>query len=155
MAPVKSAFVVLIALFAAGCGYIGDVRPPTLDVPIRIVDLRAAEFGDKIAVEFTLQPLTTEGLALKNVRAVELRVNAGTDQMIQIPPKDPSAFAFDTPAAPFVGKHVISGGARDRAKRKAFRVVEPRGDGCAGAARQTHRSGRGQFAEGRPSHLER
>lgn len=117
MAPVKSAFVVVIASFAAGCGYIGDVRPPTLDIPIRIVDFRAAEFGDKIAVEFTLQPLTTEGLALKNVRAVELRVNAGTDQTIQIPPKEPGPFAFDTPAAPFIGKHIIL----------AVRAIGPKG----------------------------
>jgi hypothetical protein len=41
-------------------------------MPQRVVDLRAAEFGDKIIAEFTIRPLTTEGLALKSVRSVEL-----------------------------------------------------------------------------------
>jgi hypothetical protein len=115
---VRFASVVLLASFGAGCAYIGDVRPPTLDVPVRVVDLRAAEFGAKIAVEFTLLPLTMEGMALKNVRSVELRVTgAGADRTIQIPPRDPGPFAFDTPAADFVGNRVIL----------AVRAIGPKG----------------------------
>ena len=113
----KFAFVVVLASLAAGCGYIGDVKPPTLDIPVRIVDFRAAEFGDKIAVEFTLAPLTTEGLTLKNVRGLELRVTGGVERTIQIQPKDPGPFAFDVPAADFVGKHVIL----------AVRAIGPKG----------------------------
>ena len=52
-----------------GCGYIGEPLPPALNIPSRVTDLRAVEFGDKILAEFTLPPLTTEGLAL-NVDAV-------------------------------------------------------------------------------------
>jgi hypothetical protein len=114
---VKLAFVVVLAWFATGCGYIGDVKPPTLDIPVRVVDLRAAEFGDKIAVEFTLAPLTTEGLTLKTVRAVELRVTGGAEQTYPIPPKDPGPFAFDAPASDFVGKNVIL----------AVRAIGPKG----------------------------
>lgn len=56
----------------AGCGYIGPIQPPALEMPQRVVDLRAGEFGGKIIAEFTVRPLTTEGLGLKSVRSVEL-----------------------------------------------------------------------------------
>jgi len=91
---------------AAGCGYIGDVRPPTVDIPSRVTDLRAAEYGDKIAVEFTLPPLTTEGLALKNLRSVELRVSAGADRILPVPATGPGSIVFDAPASDFIGKQV-------------------------------------------------
>ena len=42
----------------------GAPKPPALDIPTRITDLRAAEYGDKIVVQFTIGPLTTDGLAL-------------------------------------------------------------------------------------------
>lgn len=103
---VRFAFLLLLACCAAGCGYIGDVRPPLLDIPSRVTDLRAAEYGSKIAIEFTLPPLTTEGQALKNVRSVELRVSAGTDHVLPIPAKGPGPIAFDTPAADYIGKQV-------------------------------------------------
>jgi hypothetical protein len=104
---VRAGFVVLVASLVTGCAYIGDVRPPLLNIPSRVTDLRAAEYGDKISVEFTLPLLTTEGEALKNVRAIELEVNDGSAQTVQIPPKDSGFVAFDTPAAPYVGKHVM------------------------------------------------
>jgi hypothetical protein len=118
MRAVKFALVVLLASVSAGCAYIGDVKPPTLDIPTRVIDFRAAEFGDKLAVEFTLAPLTTEGLTLKTVRSVELRVSgAGADRIVPVPSHDPGPFAFDTPVADFVGKHVIL----------AVRAIGPKG----------------------------
>jgi hypothetical protein len=95
-----------VLLFAAGCGYIGDVRPPTVDIPSRVTDLHAAEYGDKIAVEFMLPPLTTEGLALKNLRSVELRVSTGADRILPIPATGPGPIKFDAPASDFIGKQV-------------------------------------------------
>jgi hypothetical protein len=103
---VRFAFFFPLAALATGCGYVGDVRPPTVDIPSRVTDLRAAEYGDKIAVEFTLPPLTTEGLALKNLRSVELRVSAGADRVLPVPAQDPGAIRFDAPAADFIGKQV-------------------------------------------------
>jgi hypothetical protein len=61
-------------LALAGCGYIGPVLPPALEVPARITDLVIAQYGDNIRADFTLPALTTEGLALKDIRAVEVRV---------------------------------------------------------------------------------
>jgi len=36
-----------------GCGYIGEPLPPALNIPSRVTDLRAVEFGDKILAEWT------------------------------------------------------------------------------------------------------
>src|SRR5262249_45012866 len=58
----------------AACGYVGNPLPPTLDIPQPISDLRVAEYGEKILVEFTVPPLTTEGLALKSIRSLDLRI---------------------------------------------------------------------------------
>lgn len=104
--PLRAGFVLFLSSLATGCAYVGDVRPPLLEIPDRVTDLRAAEYGDRIAVEFTLPPLTTEGETLKNVQRIELHVNDGEDHMIPIPPRDTGAIAFDTPVAAFVGKHV-------------------------------------------------
>ncbi len=62
----------LCALLMAGCGYVGDPLPPTLDVPRRVTDLRVRQRVDRVLVDFTIPELTTEGLALRLAR-VELR----------------------------------------------------------------------------------
>jgi hypothetical protein len=67
-------FALVLPIFLAGCGYIGNPLPPALDIPSPITDLRAAEEGDHIVVEFTIPPLTTEGLPLKDIRSVDLYV---------------------------------------------------------------------------------
>jgi len=64
--------VVLVSL--ASCGYVGPVQPPTLDIPQHVSDLRAAEFGDQIIAEFSIPPLTTEGLPLKSLDSAEIAV---------------------------------------------------------------------------------
>ena len=59
-------------------------------------------------VQFTVLPLTTEGLALTNVRSAELRVQTnGDDRVLSIPPKEPGAFTFEFPVQDWIGKQVI------------------------------------------------
>lgn len=60
------------AALLAGCGSIGDVLPPTLDIPLPVTDLRVRQVVDKVAVDFTVPALTTEGLPLV-LRNAELR----------------------------------------------------------------------------------
>ena len=85
----------------------GPPKPPALEIPTRITDLRAAEYGDQILVQFTIGPLTTDGLALKSVKAVELRVAAGdSPQMLRIPANGPGPVDHDFPAKDWVGKQV-------------------------------------------------
>jgi fibronectin type 3 domain-containing protein len=91
----------------AGCAYIGPPKPPALYIPTRITDLRAAEYGDKIVVQFTIGALTSDGLALKSVKSVDLRVAVGNSpQMLQVPAKGPGPVDHYFPAKDWVGKQV-------------------------------------------------
>ncbi len=94
-------------LWLAGCAYVGAPKPPALDIPTRITDLRAAEYGDKIVVQFTIGALTTDGLALTRVKAVELQVTGGdSPQMLPVPANGPGPVDHDFPAKDWVGKQV-------------------------------------------------
>lgn len=101
------AVTLLGILWLAGCAYVGDPKPPALDIPTRITDLRAAEYGDKIVVEFTIGPLTAEGLGLTEVKSVELRASAGgSPQILTVPAKGPGPVNHEFPARDWVGKQV-------------------------------------------------
>src|SRR4051812_22779429 len=65
---------IVCAVFLSGCGTVGEPLYPALNIPSRITDLTAVERGDRIDIDFTIPPLTTEGLALKEIGSVELRV---------------------------------------------------------------------------------
>jgi hypothetical protein len=92
----------------AGCGYVGDPKPPELEIPSRVTDLRAAEYGAKIVVEFTLPALTTEGLALTKVRSVELRVSAGAaSQSVNLKAMGPGPIHDEIGASDWIGKDVM------------------------------------------------
>ncbi len=106
-----------LSLLLAGCGYVGPIQPPELDIPQHIYDLRAAEFGDKIVAEFTIRPLTTEGLALKSVRSVEVYVGvapspfsdaafAGVAKRYPVPATGPGPLSREIPISEWVGKTV-------------------------------------------------
>jgi len=93
-------------LWLVGCAYVGAPKPPALDIPERITDLRAAEYGDQILVQFTIGTLTTDGLALTSVKTVELRVAADSPQMLRVASKGPGPVDHEFPAKDWVGKQV-------------------------------------------------
>ncbi len=107
-----------LALLCAGCGYIGSPLPPALDIPQAVADLRGAEYGDAILLEFTIPALTTEGLPLKSLRSVEVlaappnspfdtRTWAPTARRYAVPVTAPGPVAFDQIAArDFAGQTV-------------------------------------------------
>lgn len=104
---VRPAFITAAFAFLAACGYVGDPKPPTLDIPSRVTDLRAIQYGGRIMVEFTLPPLTTEGLTLTGVRSIELRAAAeGMERTFNVPPKDAGAFEYEFAAGEWTGKRV-------------------------------------------------
>src|SRR2546421_3950815 len=78
---VAPACLVLLCFFLAGCGSVGEPLYPALNIPMPVIDLSAVERGDKIDINFTIPPKTTEGLVLKEMGSVELRIgpNAGND----------------------------------------------------------------------------
>jgi hypothetical protein len=97
-----------LAVFLTGCAYVGPPLAPTLDIPSRITDLTVAEYADKIVAQFTIPPLTTEGLPLKSVRSVELRVvvDPNTTKSINVPATEPGVLRPEIPAAEWIGKTV-------------------------------------------------
>ncbi len=126
-----TSFVLLcFSVLLAGCGSVGEPLYPALNIPMTIADLTAVERGDKIVISFTISPKTTEGLLLKEVGSVELRVgpNAGNDfradawaasaKQLDVPlPTQPGPVHFDAPAQDFIGKEVLV----------AVRIGNPRG----------------------------
>lgn len=107
--------VALGVLSGTGCGYLGPIKPPALDIPQRISDLRAAEFGDRIVVEFTVPALTTEGTPLTSVDAVTLYAGVPSNpftteswgagaKKFDVPATGPGPLTFEIPIADFVGK---------------------------------------------------
>jgi len=94
-------------ILLSGCAYVGDPKPPALEIPGRVMDLRAAEYGSKILVEFTIPPLTTEGLGLTSVEAIELRAASGAEaQRYSVPAKAAGVVRYDFPADAWIGKPV-------------------------------------------------
>lgn len=98
-------------MLLAGCGYVGVPLPPALDIPVPVADLRAAEYGDQIQVEFTIPNLTTEGLALKSVRAVELSAGPCAPgqcaRTYPVPASGPGPVAYQIPARDWVGMDIL------------------------------------------------
>jgi len=111
----------ILYLLASGCGYVGDPLYPALGIPSRITDLVAVERGNRIDATFTVPPLTTEGMALKNVGTVELRAGpiaagnstaqwAESAALAKVPPPQNGLYRASLPLAPdWIGKDVVVG----------------------------------------------
>jgi hypothetical protein len=108
-------------VLVAGCGSIGEPLYPALNIPTKITDLVALERGDKIALYFTIPALTTDGLALRAIGSVDLRVGvnpsggfnrdkwAADAKRIDIPaPSQPGPVHQEIPAQEFIGKEVLA-----------------------------------------------
>jgi fibronectin type 3 domain-containing protein len=104
---VTRAAALFCILWLAGCASVGPPKPPALDIPTRITDLRAAEYGDQILVQFTIGALTTDGLALTSVKTVEVQVSGGdSPRMLHAQAKGPGPVAHEFPVKDWVGKQV-------------------------------------------------
>ncbi|HUA87534.1 MAG TPA: hypothetical protein VMB85_26945 [Bryobacteraceae bacterium] len=85
--------LLIATLLLAGCGYIGPPQAPSLAIPESVTDLTAAERGDAILAQFTIPAMTTQGLPLNRIRAVDLRVG--------VTPNPWNAGAWAAAAKPF------------------------------------------------------
>ena len=74
---------ILCCVILGGCGAVGEPLYPALKIPTRVTDLTAVERGDRIDIHFTIPPLTTEGLAIKQIGSVELRIGPSSATPIQ------------------------------------------------------------------------
>ena len=107
-----------LILVLSGCGYIGEPLPPLLNIPQRVGDLAAFQLGPRIWVRFTLPKLTTEGVVLKQVPRMDLRIGpqpgaefnaqawAATAQPVPGGAVANGVADYQIPAAEWVGKQV-------------------------------------------------
>lgn len=114
-------FAVFVGVLAvSGCGYVGDPLPPALNIPQRIADLKAAEVGDHIEVEFTLPSLTTEGIVLPSLGGVDLRAGknitpfqeaqwAESAKVIEMSSEQPGIVKKRLPAREWAGQEIVIG----------------------------------------------
>ncbi|HEY6390857.1 MAG TPA: hypothetical protein VIX89_06245 [Bryobacteraceae bacterium] len=128
--PLVALACFVLLCFLAGCGSVGEPLYPALNIPMPVVDLSAVERGDKIDINFTISPKTTEGLLLKDIGSVELRLgpNAANEfradswsasaKRLDVPlPAQSGAVHFEAPVQEFIGKEVLV----------AVRIGNPRG----------------------------
>ncbi len=114
------ALCLIACVFAAGCGSVGEPLYPALNIPTRVGDLTAVERGDKIEINFTIGPQTTEGLLLKEIGSVELRAGPNTAGTFNVDqwavgakrievdtPSQPGAISVKAPVGEFIGKEVL------------------------------------------------
>jgi len=119
-----------VCALLAGCGSIGEPLYPALRIPSRVTDLAVVEHGANFDFDFTIAPLTTEGVQLTEIGSVDLRVGPSqsntfnqdewvkTSARVDVPtPDKPGPVHAHFPVANFVGKEVIV----------AVRVTNPKG----------------------------
>jgi len=90
----------MLAILAA-CGYVGDPRPPALNIPSTIDDLRAVQRGPRILFEFTIPERTTEGMLVDAV--AEVRLHAG-DRAVPVDARRPGPAHAELPVAGLAGE---------------------------------------------------
>jgi hypothetical protein len=103
--------ILAAAILCSGCGYVGEPLPPALHIPKRITDLGAVERGGQLIVQFTAPTETTEGLDIRKMGAIDLRVTPGGDpaaaKVFHPVPGDQSRIEHAIPAAEWVGKDIV------------------------------------------------
>jgi hypothetical protein len=83
------------------CGFVGEPLPPTPNIPRQVTDLRAMQRGAKIIVDFTIPPLTTDGLILKQVGNVDLQIG---DKPVPVTVTNTGPVHTETPARDWIGQ---------------------------------------------------
>lgn len=92
----------------AGCGYVGDPQPPSLQVPAAVADLSAEQRGDRIHLRFTLPAVTTDGVGIRAFPDVELTGGPeGAAERIPVGAAAPGPVELDVPVGNWAGKRVV------------------------------------------------
>ena len=99
-------------MLLTGCGYVGNPLPPAVNVPLPVKDVRAAQVGDRMIVEFT-QPLeTTEGLKITRLGGLDVRVGKKGEPIDGAKPVDAKVSEtgvarLEVPVKDWVGQDVV------------------------------------------------
>lgn len=125
LAPLAAA----LAALCSSCGYVSDPLPPSLNIPMVVTDLTAQQRGDKLVVDCTIPLLTTDGVVMTRVGAVDLRggpyagpgwdLNRWAEQARKIEPhvEKPGPVHLEIPIDDWAGQVVVL----------ALRVAGPKG----------------------------
>jgi hypothetical protein len=71
----------LISILAlTGCAYVGDPLPPALKIPSPVTDLAARQVGPDLLISFTIPKKTMEGLELKTLGGIDLKIGPSPSQ---------------------------------------------------------------------------
>ena len=103
MDKIRNGALPLIAacFYVASCGFVGEPLPPALNIPEAVTDLRAEQTGANIEVRFTAPTMTTDGVALRRLGAVELFVN---ETAVPVEAAEPGPVSVKIPVRLFVGQ---------------------------------------------------
>ena len=93
-----------ICVLLYGCGNVGEPLYPSLNIPVRIADLHAVEHGNVLIIDFTIPAITTDGVAVKNIQKVELRVG---DKEVTVNRTEPGPVHVTAPVAGLVGTDAL------------------------------------------------
>jgi hypothetical protein len=118
--PVPFFAATVLAAVCAACGYVGDPLPPALNIAMPVRDLRVVEYGDRLLIDFTIPPRTTEGVVLKRLGTLDLRIGPGvtpfdtnrwaaTARKIPVDVAKTGPVHADVPAADWASKEVVIG----------------------------------------------
>lgn len=110
-----------LALFLAGCGYVGEPLPPALKIPVAVSDLKARQTGAKLAIEFTVPDRTTENLPVTRLGEIDLRAGPAPDgafnteawaasaRRLEVVAGTPGPVKVEVPAGEWAGREVVIG----------------------------------------------
>ncbi|MDQ6759762.1 MAG: hypothetical protein M3Z32_07855, partial [Acidobacteriota bacterium] len=104
----KAGLACAAALCLTGCGYIGEPMYPALNIPKATVDLTAVERGNNLDVNFTVPALTTEGLIVKQIGGVELRIGPNPSAPFDVGNWSNAALKIEVPAPEKAGPVHVS-----------------------------------------------
>jgi len=90
-------------LLLSSCGNVGEPMYPSLNIPTRIVDLKAVERGSVLVVTYTIPALTTDGVVVRNLQSSELSIG---DKTITVDKTKPGAVSAEVPVAGLPEKEV-------------------------------------------------
>lgn len=95
----RTLLVCAAAALLAGCGYVGEVQPPALNIPVRVTDLTAVQRGSNLIVTFTLPSTTTEGIALKKPGNPEVQIGS---KVLPVQADKPGPVTAEFPATDWI-----------------------------------------------------
>jgi fibronectin type 3 domain-containing protein len=96
MRLLTAAIAAAVCTLLYGCGTIGEPLYPSLNIPVRIADLHVVEHGNVLIIDFTIPAITTDGVAVKNIQSVELRVG---DKEVAVNRTEPGPVHVTAPVA--------------------------------------------------------